>query len=276
MPNRMIKETLRTSRNVSSLSDFQFRVWICLITYVDDYGRGSADPELLRSVLFPRRHGITDKQISDAIGTLASKGMVSLYESDGEPYFYFPKWGEHQRVRTKLSKFPAPPAENSVIRQAAASCGNPPQAAAECGQKPNQTNIETKPKEKCETNAHTREAQTFVRNPLITDEGNDGFETFWAAYPRKTGDIRQAYLAYVHALDIGAVPEQIMDALSWQAEEWREEGQAQFIPSPERWLTNRRWEEQRRKKKQPKGLAAELDPVGAVDLSGLENVLNNI
>ena len=129
MPYRMIKDTLRTSRNVSSLTDFQFRVWVHLITYVDDYGRGSADAELLKGILFPRRHGVTIKQIQDAIGALASKDMIRLYDFDGEPYFYFPKWGEHQRIRTKVSKFPEPPAE----------CGELPQSAAECGELPPET-----------------------------------------------------------------------------------------------------------------------------------------
>ncbi|MBQ7825187.1 MAG: hypothetical protein IJ337_02390 [Clostridia bacterium] len=48
MPNRVIKESIRTSKGVNSLSAFQFRLWVYLITYVDDYGRGSADPELLK------------------------------------------------------------------------------------------------------------------------------------------------------------------------------------------------------------------------------------
>lgn len=149
MPNRMIKETLRTSRNVNSLTDFQFRVWVHLISYVDDFGRGSADAELLKGLLFPRRHGVTVKQIQDAIGTLASKGMVILYESDGEPYFYFPKWGEHQRIRNKVSKFPEP----------AADCGELPQVAADCGElpletKPSRNQVETKREAEAKTHAH--------------------------------------------------------------------------------------------------------------------------
>ena len=111
----MIKDTIRTSRNVNGLTDFQFRVWVHLITYVDDFGRGSADAELLKGLLFPRRHGITVKQINDAIGALANKGMVILYDIDGEPYLYFPKWGEHQRIRTKVSKFPEPQTDCGVI-----------------------------------------------------------------------------------------------------------------------------------------------------------------
>ena len=108
MPNRVIKESIRTSKSVNALNDFEFRLWLYLITYVDDYGRGSADPELLRGLVFPRRKGVTEKQIQTALDSLANTGMVILYEYDGEPFFYFPNWGKHQRIQTKHSKFPDP------------------------------------------------------------------------------------------------------------------------------------------------------------------------
>ena len=134
MASRVIKDSIKTSRNVNALSDFQFRLWIHLIISADDYGRGNADPELIKNLAFPRRHGITEKQLSDALAALANKGMVNLYDVDGEPYFYFPKWGEHQRIRQKVSKFPEPSCGN--LRQSAAICGELPQDAAECGLNP--------------------------------------------------------------------------------------------------------------------------------------------
>ena len=139
MPNRIIKETIRTSRDVNNLTDFQFRTWVYLITYVDDYGRGSADPELLKGFLFPRRKGVTEQQISKALADLANMGMITLYQTDGEPFLCFPNWDKHQRIRTKVSKFPAPSPSPEVLtesnlRQSAASCGELPQTAAECGE----------------------------------------------------------------------------------------------------------------------------------------------
>lgn len=108
MPNRIIKESIRTSKSVNTLSDFQFRVWLYLITYVDDYGRGSADPELLKGFVFPRRRGVTEAQIEKALADLANIGMITLYEVDGESFFCFPNWGAHQRIQQKKSKFPEP------------------------------------------------------------------------------------------------------------------------------------------------------------------------
>ena len=103
MPNRIIKDSIRTSKSINAMSDFQFRLWAYLITYVDDYGRGSADPELLKGFVFPRRKGVTEGTISKTLAELATIGSVILYEVDGEPYLCFPNWSEHQTVRNKVS-----------------------------------------------------------------------------------------------------------------------------------------------------------------------------
>nr|DAW49058.1 MAG TPA: replisome organizer [Caudoviricetes sp.] len=108
MPNRIIKESIRTSKSVNALNDFEFRVWLYLITYVDDYGRGSADPELLKGFVFPRRKAVTEQQIKRALDNLAITGMINLYEVGGESFFCFPNWSKHQRIQTKKSKFPEP------------------------------------------------------------------------------------------------------------------------------------------------------------------------
>lgn len=170
MGNRMIKETIRTSKSVNALSDFNFRMWTYLITYVDDYGRGSADPELLKGLVFPRRQSLKVSQIRSALKDLAAAGMITLYESEGEPFFYFPKWTKHQRVQTKKSKFPEPPqvsfddgdSQNvTVIHGELADCEStvdygesPPET------KPNQTNketkIETETEEETKPNARAR------------------------------------------------------------------------------------------------------------------------
>lgn len=114
MPNRIIKESIRTSKKVNALSDFQFRLWTYLITYVDDYGRGSADPEIIKGFVFPRRKRVSESDIQKTLAELADIGCILLYQVDGESYFCFPNWSEHQRVQTKKSKFPAPNDENTI------------------------------------------------------------------------------------------------------------------------------------------------------------------
>lgn len=126
MGNRMLKETIRTSRSVNSMSHFQFRVWIYLITYVDDFGRGSADPELLKGLVFPRQKNLTESSIETALTDLASIGCIRLYEVDGESYFYFPNWAQHQRIQQKKSKFPEPPQVHASPQKSTVDHGGSP------------------------------------------------------------------------------------------------------------------------------------------------------
>ena len=125
MPNRVLKETIRTSKSVNAMTDFQFRIWAYLITYVDDYGRGSADPELLKGFLFPRRKRITEADIAKALADLAGMGCILLYEVDGESYLCFPKWSDHQRIQQKRSKFPEP-SEKDLSRYVTVTHGDSP------------------------------------------------------------------------------------------------------------------------------------------------------
>ena len=54
MPNRIINEKIRTSKSINRLTDFQFRLWAYLLTYVDDYGRGNTKPFKISGSALPR------------------------------------------------------------------------------------------------------------------------------------------------------------------------------------------------------------------------------
>ena len=154
MPNRIIKESLCTSEKIAALSDFEFRLWVGLIVSADDAGRGDARPAIIKGHVFPLRDRVTVKDIDAALHGLAAKGCVSLYMVGGKPYFLFPAWAAHQRIRDSKPRFPAP--ENGEFCQVAASRGEPPQAAASCGLNPIQSESESK--DPNGSNAHTREA----------------------------------------------------------------------------------------------------------------------
>lgn len=182
MGNRMIKETIRTSRSVNSMTDFQFRVWVYLITYVDDYGRGSADPELLKGLVFPRRKRLTESDLKKALADLAGMGCIRLYQVDGESYFCFPNWGKHQRIQSKRSRFPTPDESENF--------GDSPKVTESYGGFPPEreleTNIETELETEGETNARTRAkdppAQKYgeYQNVLLSD---DDLEKLKAEFP---------------------------------------------------------------------------------------------
>lgn len=138
MGNRIIKESIRTSKSINTMTDFQFRMWAYLVTYVDDYGRGSADPELLKGFVFPRRKGVTESTIEKTLAELATIGSIHLYKVDGESYLCFPNWSDHQRVQQKRSKFPPPPGKIDEVQNPTVSHGElPPESNPNPNPNPN-------------------------------------------------------------------------------------------------------------------------------------------
>lgn len=168
MPNRIIKESLCSSEKIASLSDFEFRLWVGLITQVDDAGRGDARPAIIKGRVFPFRERLSIKDIDAALQALAAKGCVSLYTVDGKPYFLFPGWVKHQRVRDCKPKYPEPP-ENLNLPQPAASCRELPQPAAliQSESNPNPES-ESNPKDYC------AEPRAAGAPPVISLPLNDG------------------------------------------------------------------------------------------------------
>lgn len=144
MGNRMIKETIRTDLQINRLTDFQFRLWTYLLTYVDDYGRGSADPDLVKGFCFPRRKDVTAKSISAGFKELQNEGLVKIYRVGEEMYFYFPTWEKHQRIQAKRSLYPEPPSledcdsfDNSTVTH-----GDPPLTTVDHGNPPPEVEVE--------------------------------------------------------------------------------------------------------------------------------------
>ena len=229
MPNRIIKETIRTNKAINSLSDFQFRLWTYLLTYVDDYGRGSAEPEILKGFLFPRRKGVTEATIEKGLTDLANIGLINLYNVGGESYLCFSTWSEHQRIQQKRSKFPDP-AEGTMV--STVGHGDSPWVTVGHGESPSESNpiqsnpIQKESESKSESNARAR--------------AKNGFDAFWSEYPKKVGK-ESAKKAFAK---VSEPVETLLYALKRQkcSIQWTKDG-GQYIPNPSTWLNQRRWED---------------------------------
>lgn len=81
-----------------------------------------------------------------------------------------------------------------------------------------------------ENNSHTRARE---------EEENDRFDDFWKAYPKKNGDIREAYLEYRRAVDTVS-PETLISAITKQTKGMSRED-FRYLPSAEKWLRNKGW-----------------------------------
>lgn len=239
MPNRIIKESIARSEKISGLTDFQFRLWVHLITYVDDFGRGDARAAIIKGACFPFRERLANKDIEKGIAELADAGCVGLYKVDGKPYLYLPNWDAHQRVRNKVSKFPSPEDADEEVHLTA-GCGEPPQNAARI-QNPNPESRIQNP------NPESRPAQAR----------EEDFAQFWSEYPRKEG--KQKAKDAFRKVDVGL--EVLLDALKEQKKsaQWMKNN-GEFIPHAATWLNGRRWEDQlaRHYDNIPKGASGEL------------------
>lgn len=137
MPNRVIKESIKRSEQIDSLTWFEEVVFYRLIVTADDYGCLDGRTVLLKNELFPSRDDVTKKAVSDAIRKLTSVGLLCEYTVSGKPYLFFPTWEKHQRVRNKHRKFPAPPDDMDLT----ANCC---QMTADCQPESNPIRIQSK------------------------------------------------------------------------------------------------------------------------------------
>lgn len=107
MPNRIIKESICTSDSVDRLSWFEEVVFYRLIVNCDDYGRTDARLPILKSRLFPLK-SVTEKDLEKALNKLSAVGIAETYNVLGKPFLQLVSWPNHQQIRNKKSKFPAP------------------------------------------------------------------------------------------------------------------------------------------------------------------------
>lgn len=103
MPNRVIREGLVDSKKVASLSDFAYRVYTSLFVCVDDAGRLSAAPEMVKAKALPRTERSLD-DVAKAIAEIEGVGLIYVYEFDGEQYLQILKW--QCLGRTKNARYP--------------------------------------------------------------------------------------------------------------------------------------------------------------------------
>ena len=125
MPNRIIKESIKTSSEIDSLSWFEECVFYRLMVSVDDYGCFDGRVIVIKNELFPTKENITTKAVGDAIEKLERVKLLSRYDVDGKPYIHLTTWEEHQRVRNKHRKYPIPTLDSNLLtndRQMSATC----------------------------------------------------------------------------------------------------------------------------------------------------------
>lgn len=106
MPNRTLREGLRSSPIINALSDRAARLYAHLLVSADDFGLMEWTPSWVKATAVPLLLW-TMEETSAAMLDISEKKAVRLYEANGKPYAAMEKW--EQRQNAKFPRFPAPP-----------------------------------------------------------------------------------------------------------------------------------------------------------------------
>ena len=105
MPNRILRDWT-DSETIDQLDVATERFFTRLIMKVDDFGRYSANPKLLKSSLFPLKSDIRETDITRWLAECEKAGLIALYDVAEKGYLQINNF--KQVLRQKKEKYPPP------------------------------------------------------------------------------------------------------------------------------------------------------------------------
>jgi hypothetical protein len=125
---RMIARNVATSKKISCVSEFAEIVWYRSQPFADDFGRLTADPEVLRATIIPmgrRGKQVGLGRIEDALEELERAGLLYRYSVNGDTYMEFTNFDKFQTMKSDRN----PKAEYPEPRESIGIQGNPLEAS---------------------------------------------------------------------------------------------------------------------------------------------------
>ena len=107
MSNRIIRESILTDKTYNALTFMEESLYCRLIVSADDYGIYYADPQLLFSLLFSRKPGMTVDAVREGLMHLEDL-FIRRFTVKEEEYLQLCTWTQEQRIRITRHKFPMP------------------------------------------------------------------------------------------------------------------------------------------------------------------------
>lgn len=106
MPSRILRDGYLTSERIDKLDPLAERFYVRLLLVADDFGRYPANPQLLRSHLFPLRDDVRNTDIPRWLAACEKAGLIRCYSVEDKPFLCVLRF--NQRTRSE-SKYPKPP-----------------------------------------------------------------------------------------------------------------------------------------------------------------------
>lgn len=231
MPNRIIRDSARTSPSLAALSDLAERTFWRVIAVLDDFGRYHGTDLALLAAAYPvPPAGLTPARFAAALLELESGDLLRFYEVGGRRFVYSPTWSKYQRLRARDSQFPQPPQNQGGGHRAVIAPPSAPGVGIGIGV----------------GNGTTPPAPLRgVRALRAHGTAPEGFDQFWNAYPASRRRGRQEAIDAWRRLKL--TPAQVLQVMasleSWkQTRDWQK-ADGKYIPWPQKFLNKRRWEE---------------------------------
>ena len=284
MPNRIIKESICKSDTLNHLSAEAEVFFYRLLVNCDDYGRFSADPDLLASLLYPRKRSLRSSTVKKWLQEVTNVGLVIIYKHGGDMLLQVRTWDQHQQIRNKRSKYPAYTDTGSEVitdtcngthlksndsnssknhlKSDDSKCRSKYPAYTDTGSEVitdtcNGTHLKSNDSNssknhlksddsKCPRNPIQSNPNT---NPIQNDQPNgdrmvDSFDLFWSVYPKRVGK-KDAIKAWGQIKPDEAMVQAIIEGVErWKASEQWTKDGGQFIPYPATFLRGERWNDE--------------------------------
>lgn len=238
MPNRIIRESARTSPSLDRLSAEAERLFWRLVTVADDFGRFEADPRLILSACFPLRIGaMTVAEVQRSLAELADAAdpIIAIYEVRGRVYGEFCNWERHNGKRAKSSKHPGPSC--TQVHADARTCTQV-HADAPLKREARYETREARSEKRDARPARAREPEPSLEAMPEPKPDPPGFADFWQAWGLDQ-DREGARSAWERINPPIAL---VLSALAWQLRDARWiEGGGRYRPSAKNYLERKRW-----------------------------------
>lgn len=141
MPNRIIKESIWTSRSLANLSPRAELHFYRLLPVPDDYGCFESTASVIRGRCYPLNESIRSRDVEQWQDELDQNDLIVRWQTHNREYAIFPTWQRHQYVRQAphQRKTPEPPQAviDRVNKILTDSDGDLPQVSESVGYYPN-------------------------------------------------------------------------------------------------------------------------------------------
>ena len=107
---RMIRPEFWEDEGIAKMHPYSRLLYIGTWNFADDEGKGRANPNFLRSSIFPYEPKL---KLEKYLGELVEARKVILYGVDGENYYFIPKFTTYQKINHPTqSTIPDPPEDS--------------------------------------------------------------------------------------------------------------------------------------------------------------------